>query len=48
MTQKLSGSPDGTEKRDYVLVEAEGMDGAATAVELYLGSDGWMLGRVMH
>ena len=40
---------DGTEKRDYVLVEAEGMvDGGATAVELYLGVDGWMLGRVMH
>ena len=37
----------GTEKRDYVLVEAEGMDGGATAVELYLGGDGWMLGRVM-
>ena len=35
---------DGTEKRDYVLVEAEGMDGGATAVELYLGGDGWMLG----
>ena len=31
----------------YVLVEAEGMDGGATAVELYLGVDGWMLGRVM-
>ena len=29
----------GTEKRDYVLVEAEGMDGGATAVELYLGGD---------
>jgi len=38
---------DGTEKRDYVLVEAEGMDGGATAVELYLGADGWILGRVM-
>ena len=38
----------GTEKTDYVLVEAEGMDGGATAVELYLGGDGWMLGRVMH
>ena len=38
---------DGTEKRDYVLVEAEGMDGGATAVELYLGVNGWMLGRVM-
>ena len=24
---------DGTEKRDYVLVEAEGMDGGATAVD---------------
>ena len=34
-------------KRDYVLVEAEGMDGAATAVELYLAGDGWMLVRVM-
>ena len=34
--------------RDYVLVEAEGMDDAATAVELYLGVDGWILGRVMH
>ena len=34
--------------RDYVLVEAEGMDGGATAVELYLGVDGWILGRVMH
>ena len=39
---------DGTEKRDYVLVEAEGMDGGATAVELYLAGDGWMLGRIMH
>jgi hypothetical protein len=38
---------DGTEKRDYVLVEAEGMDGGACSVELYLGVDGWMLGRVM-
>ena len=38
---------EGEEKRDYVLVEAEGMDGGATAVELYLGGDGWMLGRVM-
>ena len=38
---------DGTEKRDYVLVEAEGMDGGATAVELYLGVDGWILGKVM-
>jgi hypothetical protein len=38
---------DGTEKRDYVLVEAEGMDGGATAVELYLGVNGWILGRVM-
>ena len=37
----------GTEKRDYVLVKAEGMDGGATAVELYLGVNGWMLGRVM-
>ncbi|MFP6643246.1 MAG: hypothetical protein VCF24_06755 [Candidatus Latescibacterota bacterium] len=37
----------GTEKRDYVLVEAEGMDGGATAVELYLGVDGWILERVM-
>ena len=34
-------------KRDYVLVEAEGVDGAATAVELYLAGDGWMLGRAM-
>ncbi|MEE2832217.1 MAG: hypothetical protein VYD18_07645 [Candidatus Latescibacterota bacterium] len=32
---------------DYVLVEAEGMDGGACSVELYLGGDGWMLGRVM-
>jgi len=23
------------------------MDGGATAVELYLGVDGWILGRVM-
>jgi len=38
---------DGTEKRDYVLVDAEGM-GGATAVELYLGVDSWILGRVMH
>jgi hypothetical protein len=38
----------GTEKRDYVLVEAEGMDGEACSVEIYLGVDGWMLGRVMH
>ena len=38
---------DGTEKRDYVLVEAEGMDGGACSVELYLGVDGWMLGKVM-
>ena len=37
----------GTEKRDYVRVEAEGMDGGATAVELYLGVDGWILERVM-
>jgi hypothetical protein len=38
---------DSEEKRDYVLVEVEGMDGAATAVVLYLAGDGWMLGRVM-
>ena len=37
----------GWEKSDYVLVEAEGMDGGATAMELYLGVDGWILGRVM-
>ena len=38
---------EGEEKRDYVLVEAEGMDGTATAVELYMAGDGWMLWRVM-
>ena len=38
---------DGEEKRDYVLVEAEAGDESACAVELYLGGDGWMLGRVM-
>ncbi len=31
---------EGEEKRDYVLVEAEGMDGAVTAVELYLAGEG--------
>jgi hypothetical protein len=30
-----------------VLVEVESMDDAATAVELYLAGDGWMLWRVM-
>ncbi len=38
---------EGEEKRDYVRVEAEGMDGGACSVELYLGGDGWVLGRVM-
>ena len=33
---------------DNVLVEAEGMDGAATAVELCLKDKGWVLARVLH
>ena len=36
---------DSEEKRDYVLVEAEGMDGAATAVELYLAVPLTFVGR---
>ena len=40
---------DGTEKRDYVLVEAQAVDGAACSVELYLkGEDTWALARVLH
>jgi hypothetical protein len=38
---------DGEERRAYLLVEAQGMDGAARAVELYLKDKGWVLARVM-
>ena len=31
---------EGEEKMDYVLVEAEWMDGTATSVELYLAAEG--------
>jgi hypothetical protein len=47
VTQAGWWRPGGTEKRDYVLVEAQGVDGAACAVELYLKDKGWVLARVM-
>ncbi len=37
----------GTEKRDYVLVEAQGMDGADCRVGIDLAGDGWELAKVL-
>ena len=36
------------ERRDYLLVEARGMDGAAVNVEIFARGEEWVMVRVLH